>query len=326
MLALVTGGQGFVGSHLCERLLAGGWRVRVLARPTSPTGNLDGLGVEIVRGDLLDPASLPSAVKDCDLVFHLAGALKGFREADFFRVNADGTRALAEVCVTHAPRLRRFVFVSSLAAAGPSPGGPAPLAEDNPPRPVSWYGRSKLAGEEALRSVSGLSWTIVRPPIVFGPRERDLFQYFRAARRGFLPVFGFRDRHFSIVFGPDLAEGLFHSAQTEKTRGQVYYLSAPEIVTWVGLGRLIGQAVGIRGRIVRLPETVGILAGMAADVFARMGGTPRIFSSQKVIEMRQAAWVCNSAKAARDFGWRASTPVAEALNKTAHWYREHGWL
>lgn len=326
MLALVTGGQGFVGSHLCERLIAGGHRVRVLARPESRTENLDGLDVEIVRGDLRHPESLPAAVERCQWVFHLAGALKGFRESDFFRVNADGTRHLAEACVSHAPGLSRFVLVSSLAAAGPSPGGAVPLTEDSPPRPVSWYGRSKLAGEEAVKSVPDLPWTIVRPPVVFGPRERDVYRYFRMARGGWLPVLGFRDRHYSLIFVLDLVEGIVRAAETPQARGRLYYLSGPEVVTWAKLGLLIADALGVRGRVVRIPDFAGVGAGVLADLFSRIRGRPRIFSSQKMIEMRKPAWVCSSAGAARDLGWHAATPVAEGIRNTARWYRDHGWL
>ncbi len=152
MHALVTGGQGFVGSHLCARLVAQGHRVRVLARPSSDLGNLAGVDVEVVRGDVTQPASLPSAVAGCDVIFHVAGALKGLREQDLFRVNADGTRNLLAAAAGARPRPSRFVYVSSVAAAGPSPGGSAPRTEEMPLQPLTWYGHSKLAGENAVRA------------------------------------------------------------------------------------------------------------------------------------------------------------------------------
>ncbi|HEX5421576.1 MAG TPA: NAD(P)-dependent oxidoreductase, partial [Gammaproteobacteria bacterium] len=197
MLALVTGGQGFVGSHLCARLTAEGHRVRVLARPSSRLDNLAGLDVQLVRADVTEAAGLAAAVAGCDVVFHVAAALKGLREQDLFLINADGTRNIATASAAATPRPARFVYVSSMAAAGPSPGGRAPRTEDMPPRPLTWYGCSKLAGEDAVRSTAGLEWTIVRPPIVFGPRERDVLGYFRLARRGWLPLVGRSDRFYS---------------------------------------------------------------------------------------------------------------------------------
>jgi nucleoside-diphosphate-sugar epimerase len=326
MLALVTGGQGFIGSHLCARLLAEGHRVRVLARPSSDLGNLAGLDVEVVRADITQAATLPSAVAGADVVFHAAAALKGLRERDLVRINADGTRNLVAASVAAAPRPARFVYVSSLAAAGPSPGGTTPHTEETAPQPLTWYGRSKLAGEHAVRAAIGLSWTIVRPPIVFGPRERDVLGYFRIARRGYLPVVGASDRYYSLIYVEDLVEGLVRAARSPVGAGQVYYLAGPEVVSWVELGRLIAAALGVTGRPLRLPEAVAVSAGYVADLIARVRGRPEIFSSQKVVEMLAPAWVCSAGKAARELGWRAATPLAEGLARTARWYREHGWL
>ena len=326
MLALVTGGHGFVGSHLCARLLAEGHRVRALARPSSDLGNLAGIAVEVVRADVTEPARMPEAVAGCDVVFHLAGALKGLREEDLFRVNAQGTRNLAAACATASPRASRFVYVSSLAAAGPSPGGEVPRTEDMPPHPLTWYGRSKLAGEDAVRSLAGLEWTIVRPPIVYGARERDVLGYFRIARRGWLPVVGFGDRFYSLIYAEDLAAGLVRVAESPRAAGQVYFLAGPEVVSWIELGRLIASALGVAGRPLRVPEAVASAAGWIADTVAHVQGRPHIFSSQKVLEILAPAWVCNADKAARDIGWRAETPLADGLASTARWYRDHGWL
>ncbi len=326
MLALVTGGQGFVGSHLCARLVAEGYRVRVLARPSSRLDNLAGLGVEVLRGDVTQAEGLEAALEGCDLVFHVAAALKGLREEALVRVNAEGTRNVAAAAAAAAPGPSRFVYVSSVAAAGPSPGGRAPLTEDLPARPLTWYGRSKLAGEDAVRSTPGLEWTIVRPPIVFGPRERDLLGYFRIARRGWLPVVGRTERFYSLVYAEDLAEGLVRAAASPASAGETYFLAGPEVVSWAELGRLIGAALGVAGRVLRVPESAASAAGRLADLGARVRGRASIFSHQKVIEMLAPAWVCSPAKAERDFGWRAATPLAQALSKTASWYRDHGWV
>jgi nucleoside-diphosphate-sugar epimerase len=326
MRALVTGGHGFLGSHLCERLLAEGHHVRVLARSQSDLRNVEGLKVEIVRGDVTDFASLCAAVDGVEWVFHLAAALRGFREEDFFRVNAAGTRNVAEACRQRADRLERLVVVSSLAAAGPSPGGRAPRTEEMPEAPLTWYGRSKLDGDRAVQAMAELPSVIVRPPIVFGPRERDAYRYFGLARRGLLPVLGARERFYSLVYGPDLATGLVHAARTASAPGRVFFLTGPEVVTWTELGRLIAGALGVIGRVVRVPEPLGVLAGEIADVAARVAGHPLIFNSQKVIEMRQPAWVASPERTARELGWTAPTPLPDAIAAAVRWYRDHGWL
>ena len=326
MLALVTGASGFVGSHLCGLLRREGHAVRALVRPGRVPENLAGLDVEIVRGELTAPETLPAAVQGVDWVFHLAAALKGFREEDLARVNVGGTRALVEACLAAPAPPRRFVHVSSLAAGGPSPAGGAPRPAGAPDAPLTWYGRTKLEGEKVVAAAERLTSVICRPAVVFGPRERDVLQYFQIARRGFLPVLGRRDRHYSLVYGPDLALGLLRAAQAETPRAAVYDVASPEVVTWRELGLAIAAALGKKARVVRLPEWVAPPAGAVADLFARIAGKPQIFSSQKVVEMRAPAWVADTAPAARDLGFVAPTPLAAALAETAAWYREHGWL
>ena len=325
MLALVTGGQGFIGSHLCGRLLAAGHQVRVLARPGSDPGHLAGLDVTFVRGDLTDAGDLGPAVAGVDWVFHLAGALKGFCPEDLLRVNRDGTRKLVAACQSHNPQLSRFLLVSSLAAAGPSPAGGQPLPATASPHPLTWYGESKLAAEQVVAG-SALPWTILRPPVVFGPRDRDVFSYFQLANRGLLPIPGHAARHYSLIYAPDLADGLLRAAETPAAQGELFPLTGPEIVTWLELGQKIALALGRSGRVLQLPEGLVRTCGRVADWAARAGGRPQIFSSQKVIEMLAPAWVATPATARRLLDWSAPTPLDEALALTVRWYRDHGWL
>jgi nucleoside-diphosphate-sugar epimerase len=161
---------------------------------------------------------------------------------------------------------------------------------------------------------------------VFGPRERDVLGYFRIARRGYLPVVGFSNRFYSLIYVEDLIEGLVRAAQAPAGACQVYYLAGPEVVSWVELGQLIASALGVTGRPLRVPEAIATSAGYVADLLARARGRPEIFSSQKVVEMLAPAWVCSAEKALCELGWRAATPLPEALARTAQWYRSHGWL
>jgi nucleoside-diphosphate-sugar epimerase len=190
---------------------------------------------------------------------------------------------------------------------------------------VTWYGRSKFLAEEEVRR-SGLPSVILRPPVVFGPRDREVFKYFDIARHGFLPVPGHMDRSYSLIYGPDLAEGILVAAQAPLVSGEVLDLTGPEVVTWSELGRKIAAALGTRDRVLRLPESLVRAAGHLADLTARLRGRPQIFSSQKVIEMLAPAWVASPRKAREVLGWTARTPLDEALALTVRWYREHAWL
>jgi nucleoside-diphosphate-sugar epimerase len=324
MLALVTGGTGFIGSHLCKLLTKEGHRVRVLLRTSSSTANLKD-AIERVYGDLESNEGMAEALEGVHWVFHLAGALKGFREADLMRVNRDGTRRLVEACLTASRPPSRFVLVSSLAAAGPSPGGTTPLSEDAPAKPLTWYGKSKLEAERVVLE-SGLPSVIVRPPIVFGPGDRDVYSYFCMARRGLLPVPGRTERYYSLVFAPDLVDGILRCAEASLPSGEILHITGPEVVSWHELGISIATALGVKGHILPLPELAIRAAGRCADGIARLRGKPEIFSSQKVLEMLAPAWVAAHDKAQRLLGWTAATHLDEALAQTAHWYREHGWL
>ncbi len=326
MRALVTGGHGFIGSHLCERLVAEGHEVRVLARPTSDLSFLAGLPVQVFQGDLRHPLDLGEALAGVQWVFHLAGALKGFREADLMAVNGEGTQRLVEACANQAPDLRRFLLVSSLAAAGPSPGGPEPRPEAAEPQPLTWYGQSKRAAERVVQAAA-LPSVILRPPVVFGPRDRDVLSLFRLAHRGWVPVPAGAPRHYSVVSAPDLAEGLLRAAEADPLpSGIILPLVAPEVVTGAELGQRMARALGRRGRVVPVPEALLRMLGWGADAVARVRGTPAIFSSQKVLEMLAPAWVASPEPARQQLSWTAPTPLDEALALTVRWYWDHGWL
>ncbi len=326
MRALVTGGHGFIGSHLCERLVAEGHEVRVLARPTSDLSFLAGLPVQVFLGDLRQPLALTEALAGVQWVFHLAGALKGFREADLMAVNREGTHRLVEACAAQAPDLRRFLLVSSLAAAGPSPGGFEPRPEAAEPQPLTWYGRSKRAAEQVVQAAP-LPSVILRPPVVFGPRDRDVLSLFRLARRGWVPVPAGAPRHYSVVSAPDLAEGLLRAAEASSLpSGTILPLVAPEVVSAAELGQHMARALGRRGRVVPVPEALLRMAGWGADAVARWRGTPVIFSAQKVLEMLAPAWVASPEPARQRLSWTAPTPLDGALALTVRWYRDHGWL
>ncbi len=326
MRVLVTGGTGFVGVHLCARLVAEGFDVRVLARPTALLDRLAGLRVQIHPGDVTEADGLDAALDGVQRVFHLAAALKSFTEADMFRVNAGGSRNLARACALRAGDIERLVVVSSVAAVGPSPGGRAPLTEEDPERPVTWYGRSKLAGEKELRSLAAAPTVVLRPPVVYGPYDRELLFFFRAVSRGFLPVLGCRDRFYSLIFVEDLVDSLLRAAAAPAAAGQVFFVAGPEIVSWLEFGALVATTLAVKPALVRAPEIAAVAAGKVADVVAYARGRPSIFSSQKVIEMRQLAWVASPARIQRVLGWTAATPLAEGLARTVRWYRDHGWI
>ncbi|MEM9352985.1 MAG: NAD-dependent epimerase/dehydratase family protein [Planctomycetota bacterium] len=329
---LITGATGFVGSNLASRLCESGWSVRCLRRATSSSANLDGLPVEQTVGALDDPGSIRQAVDGVDVVFHLAGRTSGIRYAEFHRDNADGTRAVAEACLDRQTK-PTLVFCSSMAAGGPSEEG-RPRVESEPARPVSEYGRSKLAAEEALLEFAEkLAVSILRPPIIFGPADRASLAMYQGIRNLRLhPLPGYRRFPVSLIHAADLAAAFEMVAERgERLRkdgppGQgVYYAAAERSIGYGEMGRLAAAAYGKSVVALPMPKFLFRLAGRGGTLKGRITGRPGLVNRDKIREAVAPGWVCSDAKL-RGLGYSQASPLEQRFAETVAWYREHGWL
>jgi len=322
MRALVTGGTGFVGGHLIDALLKAGDSVTTLVRSPRKAAGLAERGVRIVAGDLGNPAALREAARDQEVVFHSAGLVAAQDEAGFLAVNRDGTArvltAASEVSRAH------FVLISSLAAAGPSPRGGRRSA-DEPPEPVTAYGRSKLAGEQVVRA-GRLPWSIVRPPGVYGPRDPEFLRVFKAVRLGWVPVFGDGTQQLSLVYAPDLAGALTALGRSSDTAGGIFYPCHPEVVSSAELARTIGSVMGKSVRIIGLPRWMAHAALGLTSTAARLTGGTTLLTRDKANEFFAAAWTADPAPLSAATGWQAAHHLASGAEATAAWYRAAGWI
>ena len=324
MRALVTGAGGFLGSWLVRRLCAEGHEVRALVRPGGDDGALSGLGAEVVRGDVTDPAGLGEAVAGRDWVFHLAGVRRGERREDFLRVNAEGTRLLLDACLERAPGLLRFVLAGSLAAAGPSA---TPRREDEPFAPREWYGESKAEAELiALSYADRLPVAVARPPRIMGPGDRENLLFFRIARAGFLLAFGGPPRPLSWIDVEDCARGMALLAGRPEATGQAFFLASPERTSVEGLQREIARALGVRPRRIPVPESLLRGLGSAADVASRVLDRHLPLNRKLAEQVLAPGWVCDPEKARRLLGFEARVGLAASVDRSARWYVEQGWL
>ncbi len=332
MKAYVTGGTGFIGSHLVERLVDQGYHVTCLIRKTSNLRWLNHLlaakspQVQPVMGDLHDSDALASHVRDADIVFHLAGLTKAPDAATYDRINAGGTERLIEACLRAHPNLDRFVYCSSLAAIGPS-RDTTPNTEDVTPQPLTDYGRSKLKGETIVREYADcLPITIIRPPAVYGPRDTDIFLFFRLINRGVMPILGDENKLLSLVHVKDLVAGIYTAAVSKCAVGETYFLTDGDIHTWMGIERTIADAQAKRPFKMKVPlfllDFISIFTEAAAKVTRQ---TPTL-NRQRVRDLRQRFWICDSTKAQKELGYRPTYFLQKGIQETADWYRANGWL
>lgn len=317
---LVTGGSGFIGSHLVEKLRARNLAVRCLTRRTSRPAALPA-GVETAPVDWATGEGIETALAGVDVVIHLAGVTKALTPADYYEGNTRATETLARLL---AGRQIRLVLVSSLAAMGPTPDG-APLTEDCAPNPISHYGRSKLEAER--RAVHWMpDAVIVRPPVVYGPRDTDVFQILKSIARGWAVEIGGGNHWFSAIYVEDLAEGLVAAAQTPAAAGRTYFLTHPKALSWGELAATAARLMGRRVRRLRIPPPVARTAGYCAEMWSRLSRRPGIVSRDKVAEALCSAWTCDGSRAARELGFLAATPLEAGLSRTLAWYKEAGWI
>jgi len=326
MKALVTGANGFIGSYLAECLVREGWDVRCLVRRTSNLRWIQSLPTERVYGEVTQPDSLRAAVDGVQVVFHLAGLTKARRRQDYFAVNAEGTAHLLRACAESGDSLERFVLVSSQAAAGPS-DGPTPRKEEDPPRPLTTYGLSKLRAEQIAREYADrLPITIVRPSAVYGPRDRDLLVLYRYAVRGWKPLLGRAPRLISLVHVSDLVRGIVRAATSERAVGQTYFIANPRPTEWEEFADAVARAVGRRARALVLPTWALYPAAWVSELAAWFAGRPATLNREKIREIRERYWVCSVDKAREELGFETEVSIEDGVRETILWCLEQGWL
>lgn len=319
--ALITGATGFIGSHLVNALAARNWKITCLARPSSRTDFLQTLPVQIKKGSMDDMLFLENAVEGQDYVFHLAARIRSAPKAVYEKANFSLTKDLLAACLQRNPEIKRFVYVSSISVAGPSPPGRT-SDEHQAPAPTSEYGRTKLKGEEAVRSVwRRIPSTIIRPPNVYGPHQQETELLIQLIGKRILPVLKTATKTISLIYVEDLVEGIFQAALSENTLQKTYYLTDGHAYCWREVIFMIKRLVLGTGFFFPVPEDLIVISAWLSDILRSTGLVKPYFGRKIWCAMVQTPWLFSSAKAERDFGFRAPHSLEEGLRKTVEYCR-----
>ncbi|MCA1829569.1 MAG: NAD-dependent epimerase/dehydratase family protein [Myxococcales bacterium] len=327
MKVLLTGGSGFLGSYVAEQLAAEGHVVRALVRPRSDKGVLGRLPrIEYAPGAIENRESLVPAVDGVDAIVHVAGIVKARKPSDFFEVNTQGTRNLIDAALARGG-LKRFVYVSSLAAVGPSADG-TPVQENAEPRPVTQYGRSKLEAERVvLAAADRMPVTVIRPPMIYGPRDRETLAFFTSVKNRVLPMIGSGENTLSVVYAADCAGAIVRAVDSDGPSGRTYFVDDGAVYTQRALAEEVERALGRRAWIrFALPLPVVKVAAAATQAWAAVSGTAQMLTLDKANELAQRHWVCSGEGARRDLGWKPKVQWGQGVEEAVKWYRAQGWL
>jgi dihydroflavonol-4-reductase len=326
MRSVVTGGAGFIGSHLIEALVARGDEVVCLERPGASRRWVAGLPIDVRDHGLEDPRLLTAAFAGADVVYHLAGLTEARRPADYYRVNTEGTARVLQAAAQLGGGPPRVVLVSSQAAGGPCLDAEA-VREESVPYPLSHYGHSKLMAEVMMYAYADrVPGVILRLSTVYGPRERAVLKFFQLVQRGIALTIGGWNREVCLLYVSDLVQGLLAAGTSPQAVGRTYYLSHPQPITWRRFAETVGQVLGRHPILVSVPQCAARVIAVGAEVCAVVARTVATLNREKVREMTQARWVCDVSRSVRELAFSPAYPLSRGVDVTAAWYREAGWI
>lgn len=322
MKVFLTGATGFVGSHLAKNLSAEGHEVLCLIRSAGKAAGLAGHGLHFIDGSLENVHDWSASLPACDAVIHVAGLIKARRSYEYYRVNTEGTRHLLAALDKNPPGA--FVFVSSIAARGPNRSSDDLVGKG----PVSHYGKSKLMAEQlVLKKRGSYPIMIVRPPVVYGPGDRETLTLFKMFKKGRAIVPGTADRRLSFVHVDDLAAVLSAAAKVRRDIAEPIYPA--DSAGGHSLESLIRSAESVFQKKIRpLVVPLPFIRCLAAfnDLISLVTGRSTFISSDKFKELRQPFWFCSPASCHAAYSLPPFKDLKTGFTETKIWYEQAGWL
>ncbi len=326
MKALVTGGTGFIGSHLIEKLTEKNFDVRCIAKDRLNATQLETMNIDIVLGDINNGLPWEMLLQDVDYVFHLAGVTRAKVTQDYYEGNYAATKRFVDMVSKYSPRLKRFIYISSLSAVGPRTNGEE-VTETTPYHPISHYGKSKMLAElEVLRTRDKMPITVVRPSAVYGPRDRDMFQYFKVVNSGIEPFIGFGKKYLNLVHVHDLVDGIVLAALQPGGENEIMFLGSEINYSTRDVCESIATALHRKAIRITLPHALVYAVGAVAGAVGKITNRQTLFNIQKAREATCKAWTCSVEKAVNRIGYHQNISLDDGMKSTYHWYKENGWM
>lgn len=321
---LITGANGFIGSRLCKTFYEQGFRVIAAVRKGCNVRLLGDLPVEFRFGDVAEAATVPD-LSEVDFIVHNAGVVKAKTREEFFRVNGQGTANLMAAVAQQNPQAVKVVYISSQAVAGPSIDG-QPVRESDQPRPVTTYGKSKQAGEEAVLAYKdSINVAIARPSAVYGPGDKEVLTFFQVTNMHLKPLFGDTSRKLQLVHVDDLCRGIYLATVTPTRSGSIYHLAENHAYTLAEVIEMMQQAAGKWAMPLRIPSGLFRSVAAVSELGSKLFGVIPMLTREKCNELL-GSWELATDRAKQELGFESKIPFEQGARETFAWYREHDWL
>ncbi len=318
---LITGASGFIGKNLISYLKEKGHQLKILLRKERDLNYFKNFG-KVFLGDLSLPKSLKGILKDVKSVIHCAGAVRGNSYEDFYFGNVKTTENLIKE-IKEEGNIKKFIFLSSLSAFGPSNQGEIPKEED-PAKPISFYGKSKLEAEELLKEKLGYPLIILRLPAVYGPYDKEIHRFFKDAHRGTLIIPFKKNQKIQLIYVKDvnIAIELSLLKDVEGT----FFIAHPEILNIMEISFFLKEIIGKPVSIYNIPESLVKFFSYINLYFCNFFGKKTMYNPQKTKEILASNWVCSTEKAKKILNFDAKYNFLEGAKETYKWYKENNWI
>ncbi len=325
-IAVVTGANGFVGSHLVDLLLSKNFSVRCITRKSSNLRWLDGKSIENYDCGLSDKEGLRKVFDGAEYIFHVAGVVKSKTPEGYYQGNVETTRVLLDIALEFKSSIKKFLIVSSQTAVGPSPNGKT-VDETSECKPITTYGKSKLAEEDLAKSyMDKLPLTICRAPAIYGERDTEIFIFFQTFNKGLMTTIGFDEKKLSLLHVVDLVNGFYLAAISEKSAGQTYFISSEKFYTWDEVGKITAKVLNKKPLKIKVPHSIVYTLAAIAQFFAMFSSKPATLNIEKARDITQHSWTCDTTKAIKELGYRQNISIEEGIKRTCDWYKEMKWI